>query len=75
MSEKVFQNITGMWKRKKTVNIGGKQHVEDVFYGQITGNKSITLNPGDQVYLFQTRGKLKSHKQPSFHLKKKEKDA
>jgi hypothetical protein len=58
-----FEDITGMWKRRKTVNGATETH----FYGQI--RDKITLNPGDKVHMYETRAKNKSAKDPQFHLK------
>ena len=61
--KRTFENITGMWKRRKTVNGATETH----FYGQI--RETIILNPGDKVHKYETRAKDKSAKSPQFHLK------
>jgi hypothetical protein len=58
-----FENITGMWKRRKTVKGATETH----FYGQI--RETITLNPGDKVHMYETRAKNRTAKDPQFHLK------
>lgn len=69
MSKKgIFENITGMWKRRKS--IGGV--TETHFYGQI--RDSITLNPGDKIHMYETRAKDRNAKSPQFHLKVLRKD-
>tara|TARA_B100000902_G_scaffold44566_2_gene52180 strand:+ start:22182 stop:22400 length:219 start_codon:yes stop_codon:yes gene_type:complete len=61
--KRTFENITGMWKRRKTV--GGK--TETHFYGQI--RETITLNAGDKVHMYETRAKDRTAKSPQYHLK------
>ncbi len=60
---KNFEDITGMWKRKKS--IGGKS--ETHFYGQI--RETITLTAGDQIHMYETRARNRGAKDPQFHLK------
>ena len=59
----IFENITGMWKRRKTVKGATETH----FYGQI--RETITLNAGDKVHMYETRAKDRNAKSPQFHLK------
>ena len=58
-----FEDITGMWKRTKTV--GGNSEVH--FYGQIREN--ISLKAGDKVHMYETRNKNRKAKDPQWHLK------
>ena len=58
-----FEDITGMWRRTKTV--GGNSEVH--FYGQIREN--ITLKAGDKVHMYETRNKNRKAKDPQWHLK------
>ena len=58
-----FEDITGMWKRKKTVGKVTETH----FYGQIRNR--IILNPGDKVHMYETRAKDRTAKSPQYHLK------
>ena len=62
-----FEDITGMWKRKKSVVVNGRTVKEESFYGQV--QSEITLGPGDAIHLFETRARNRSNKQPQYHLK------
>ena len=43
-----FNVITGLWRRRK--NNG----TEEYFYGKPKLSEPLTLNPGDEVYVFST---------------------
>jgi len=58
-----FVDITGMWKRKKTVGNKTETH----FYGQI--RETITLPAGSKIHLYETRNKNRKSTDPQFHLK------
>jgi len=58
-----FVDITGMWKRRKTVGNATEEH----FYGQI--RERITLNPGDKIHMYQTRATNRKSTDPQYHLK------
>ena len=58
-----FEDITGMWKRTKTVAGSSEVHC----YGQI--REKITLEAGDKVHMYETRNKNRKSKDPQWHLK------
>jgi len=62
-NKKNFEDITGMWRRKKS--IGGKSEVS--YYGQI--REDITLKAGDKIQMYETRARNRRAKDPQFHLK------
>lgn len=60
-----FNVITGLWKRRK--NNGS----EEYFYGKPKLDKPLTLNPGDEVYVFRTSARNAKNGDPQMYLKVK----
>ena len=63
-----FNVITGLWKRRK--NNGS----EEDFYGKPKLDKPLTLNPGDEVYVFRTSARNAKNGDPQMYLKVKRAD-
>jgi hypothetical protein len=63
-----FNVITGLWKRRK--NNGS----EEYFYGKPKLDKPLTLNPGDEVYVFRTSARNAKNGDPQMYLKVKRAD-
>ena len=63
MNKNKFEDITGMWKRRKSVGNNTEVH----FYGQIREN--ITLKAGDKIHMYETRAKNRKSTDPQFQLK------
>ena len=60
-----FNVITGLWKRRK--NNGS----EEYFYGKPKLGKPLTLNPGDEIYVFSTSARNAKNGDPQMYLKVK----
>jgi hypothetical protein len=60
-----FNVITGLWKRRK--NNGS----EEYFYGKPKLDAPLTLNPGDEVYVFRTSARNAKNGDPQMYLKVK----
>jgi hypothetical protein len=60
-----FNVITGLWKRRK--NNGS----EEYFYGKPKLDKPLTLNPGDEIYVFSTSARNAKNGDPQMYLKVK----
>ena len=60
-----FNVITGLWKRRK--NNGS----EEYFYGKPKLDKPLTLNPGDEIYVFRTSARNAKNGDPQMYLKVK----
>ena len=63
-----FNVITGLWKRRK--NNGS----EEYFYGKPKLDKPLTLNPGDEIYVFSTSARNAKNGDPQMYLKVKRAD-
>ena len=57
--------ITGLWRRRK--NNG----TEEYFYGKPKLSEPLTLNPGDEVYVFSTSARNAKNGDPQMYLKVK----
>jgi hypothetical protein len=62
-AKNIFVNITGMWRRQKSVG----NTTETSYYGQV--RDTITLNPGDKIQMYETRAKNRKGSDPQYHLK------
>ena len=60
-----FNVITGLWRRRK--NNGS----EEYFYGKPKLDKPLTLNPGDEIYVFSTSARNAKNGDPQMYLKVK----
>ena len=60
-----FNVITGLWRRRK--NNG----TEEYFYGKPKLSEPLTLNPGDEVYVFSTSARNAKNGDPQMYLKVK----
>ena len=63
-----FNVITGLWRRRK--NNG----TEEYFYGKPKLSEPLTLNPGDEVYVFSTSARNAKKGDPQMYLKVKRAD-
>ena len=63
-----FNVITGLWRRRK--NNGS----EEYFYGKPKLDAPLTLNPGDEVYVFRTSARNAKNGDPQMYLKVKRAD-
>ena len=63
-----FNVITGLWKRRK--NNGS----EEYFCGKPKLDAPLTLNPGDEVYVFRTSARNAKNGDPQMYLKVKRAD-
>ena len=63
-----FNVITGLWKRRK--NNGS----EEYFYGKPKLDAPLTLNPGDEIYVFNTSARNAKSGDPQMYLKVKRAD-
>ena len=60
-----FNVITGLLRRRK--NNGS----EEYFYGKPKLSEPLTLNPGDEVYVFRTSARNAKNGDPQMYLKVK----
>jgi len=63
-----FNVITGLWRRRK--NNGS----EEYFYGKPKLDAPLTLNPGDEIYVFKTSARNAKGGDPQMYLKVKRAD-
>lgn len=66
-----FEVITGFWKRRSAnrSNTGGNR--EEYFYGKPKIEEPITINPGDELYMFSTTANNAGRGAPQMFLKVK----
>jgi hypothetical protein len=63
-----FNVITGLWRRRK--NNGS----EEYYYGKPKLDAPLTLNPGDEIYVFSTSARNAKSGDPQMYLKVKRAD-
>jgi hypothetical protein len=59
-----FEVITGLWRRTKSGNRG-----EEYWYGKPKLNAALSINPGDEVYVFRTSARNARNGDPQMYLK------
>lgn len=65
-----FEVITGFWKRR-SANRSNSGSREEYFYGKPKIEESITINPGDELYMFSTTANNAGRGAPQMFLKVK----
>lgn len=59
-----FEVITGLWRRTKSGNRG-----EEYYYGKPKLSKALTINNGDEIYVFRTSARNARGGDPQMFLK------
>ena len=63
-----FEVITGFWKRRSS-NRSNNGSREEYFYGKPKIDESITINPGDELFMFPTTANNPGRGEPQMFLK------
>jgi hypothetical protein len=68
-----FEVITGFWKRRSASRTNAGSNREEYFYGKpkLENGQSITINPGDELYMFSTTATNAGRGAPQMFLKVK----
>ena len=63
-----FEVLTGFWKRRSANRNNGNRQ-EEYFYGKPKIEESITINPGDELFMFPTTANNPGRGEPQMFLK------
>jgi len=63
-----FEVLTGFWKRRSANRNNGNRQ-EEYFYGKPKIEESITINPGDELFMFPTTANHPGRGEPQMFLK------
>ena len=63
-----FEVLTGFWKRRSANRNNGNRQ-EEYFYGKPKIDEPITINPGDELFMFPTTATNPGRGEPQMFLK------
>jgi len=64
-----FEVLTGFWKRRSTNRKSNGHGREEYYYGKPKIEEPIVINPGDELFIFQTTANNPGRGEPSMFLK------
>ena len=71
MAKGIWQEITGLWERTSRSMRDARGSPEKHLYGKLRIEEDITLQPGDEIYVFPSRERRRTAGAAAFYLKVK----